>query len=478
VFDLLVCLIENRNRVVTRNELLEELWSGRVVSDSTLSASVKSARRAIGDSGRAQKIIKTISGRGYQFIASVSESNQDINYEAHSQNTVFGNMPSIYIEAFECLPLDEETRTFSDEIRDQLFIRLSDRTGIRILEKMSGYNESQIITPDYVVRGRVHGIESTYRVNLSMNLPDTGENVWAEGFSGISADLISLVDNITDTVVSALRLQLSAFDGRRVTEKDESQLSVSDLLAKSAEYFYRINIDDLHHAILLSDRAMTEAPNNSMALAMRAYMGLVLASVVPRDQHNEDYKILSQMADRAIELNHRSDFAFYARGNLRLLISKDVPGAFEDAIRCLEISPSYVEGFDLMGSVLICKEDADQAIEVLQRAVNLSKRDPFFAYYLGRLALAQYLSGDSKGALVNINEALQLHTGVRIFHNIKASILVSQGEFIASREHSNLADKLARKPHMLDKLSKLPLPTKYVEKLYDSSNANQLGEIG
>jgi len=74
VFDLLIYLIENRNRVVERNELLEELWEGRVVSEDALTARLKAARKAVGDTGSAQNIIKTIHGRGYQFVAEISES--------------------------------------------------------------------------------------------------------------------------------------------------------------------------------------------------------------------------------------------------------------------------------------------------------------------------------------------------------------------------------------------------------------------
>jgi DNA-binding winged helix-turn-helix (wHTH) protein/TolB-like protein len=73
VFDLLVYLIRNRDRVVTREELFEKVWDGRPVSDATLSNHVKSARKALGDSGELQQTIQTIRGRGYHFIAAVSE---------------------------------------------------------------------------------------------------------------------------------------------------------------------------------------------------------------------------------------------------------------------------------------------------------------------------------------------------------------------------------------------------------------------
>ena len=73
VFDLLVYLLKHRERVVSRDELLDNLWHGKVVTDAALGARLKDARRAIGDSGKQQRMIKTCHGRGYQFIAEVAE---------------------------------------------------------------------------------------------------------------------------------------------------------------------------------------------------------------------------------------------------------------------------------------------------------------------------------------------------------------------------------------------------------------------
>ena len=71
VFDLLHYLVENRNRLVTRDELFESIWQGRFVSDATLSSRIKAARRAVGDTGKAQAIIQTVPRRGFRFVADV-----------------------------------------------------------------------------------------------------------------------------------------------------------------------------------------------------------------------------------------------------------------------------------------------------------------------------------------------------------------------------------------------------------------------
>ena len=77
VFDVLVMLLEERHRVVTKDELLDTVWGDRFVSESTLTSRVKAARRAIGDDGTEQRLIRTVRGRGYQFVGEVITTGTD-----------------------------------------------------------------------------------------------------------------------------------------------------------------------------------------------------------------------------------------------------------------------------------------------------------------------------------------------------------------------------------------------------------------
>ena len=79
VFDLLNYLIANRGNLVTRDELFENIWSGQIVSDTSLSNQIRAARKAIGDDGKSQSFIKTVHGRGYQFIAEIDEIETQVN---------------------------------------------------------------------------------------------------------------------------------------------------------------------------------------------------------------------------------------------------------------------------------------------------------------------------------------------------------------------------------------------------------------
>ena len=74
VFDVLAFLLVHRDRVVTKTELLDQVWGNRFVSDSTLTSRVKAARRAIGDDGASQRLIATVHGVGYRFVGEVTEA--------------------------------------------------------------------------------------------------------------------------------------------------------------------------------------------------------------------------------------------------------------------------------------------------------------------------------------------------------------------------------------------------------------------
>ena len=71
VFDLLAFLVRNRDRVVSKDDLLASVWGGRIVSESTIASRINAARRVVGDNGEQQRLIRTIIGKGVRFVGAV-----------------------------------------------------------------------------------------------------------------------------------------------------------------------------------------------------------------------------------------------------------------------------------------------------------------------------------------------------------------------------------------------------------------------
>jgi DNA-binding winged helix-turn-helix (wHTH) protein len=144
VFDLLAYLIEHRDRVVTREELLDNLWKGKVVTDAALSARLKDARKVVHDNGTKQAVIKTIHGRGYQFIADVGESEADHSKKKPEvsnfcEDLSLSSIPSIVVLPFRNLSGDPEQKYFSDGITEDIITELSRFRDVIVIARHSAF---------------------------------------------------------------------------------------------------------------------------------------------------------------------------------------------------------------------------------------------------------------------------------------------------------------------------------------------------
>ena len=126
VFGVLAYLIENRDRIVTRDELINAVWDGRIVSDGTLTTRINAVRRAVGDNGTDQSVIKTLPRRGFRFVAPVTEdlkpseasasavSAGDPSVDVSAPVAGFGGRPAIVVLPFENVSNDPEQEFFVD----------------------------------------------------------------------------------------------------------------------------------------------------------------------------------------------------------------------------------------------------------------------------------------------------------------------------------------------------------------------------
>lgn len=125
VYLLLLFLIENRERMVTRDDILEEVWDGRIVAESTIDSRIKAARHAIGDNGTDQRLIKTLRGRGLRFVAQVSETGiQPADTIVGAPPRRSSNRPSIAVMPFEDSSSDLEAGYLVDGIGEDITFAL------------------------------------------------------------------------------------------------------------------------------------------------------------------------------------------------------------------------------------------------------------------------------------------------------------------------------------------------------------------
>jgi TolB-like protein len=213
VFDLLLFLVGNRNRVVSKEDLLNSIWGGRIVSESTLASRINSDRRVLGDSGKQQRLIRTTIGRGVRFVGTVHE---DVSLVSQDAKPVDGHelKPSIAVLPFQNISGDPEQEYFVDGTVEEIIAALSRIRWFVVIARNSSFTyKGQAIDVKrvgrelgvrYVLEGSVR--KSVNRVRISCQLVDatTGANIWTDRFDRSLEDIFELQDQIASSVAGAI----------------------------------------------------------------------------------------------------------------------------------------------------------------------------------------------------------------------------------------------------------------------------------
>jgi TolB-like protein len=144
VFDLLEYLIRNRERVVSRDDLVASVWQGRIVSESALSTRINALRAAIGDSGEAQRLIKTLPRKGIRFVGVVHEQLKPQAMTAPGTGAeqaalTLPDKPSIAVLPFTNMDRDPEQEYFADGVAEEIVTALSRCNWLFVIARNSSF---------------------------------------------------------------------------------------------------------------------------------------------------------------------------------------------------------------------------------------------------------------------------------------------------------------------------------------------------
>jgi TolB-like protein len=163
VFDLLVFLVENRDRVVSKDDLIKGVWDGRIVSESTLTSRITAVRKAIGDSGEEQRQIRTVPRKGVRFVGHVrSEQSVAPDKAGTAAQLVTASTepshlpperPSIAIMPFQNMSGDHEQEYFADGVVEEIIIALSRMRSLSVVARNSSF----------IYKGRVVDVKQVAR---------------------------------------------------------------------------------------------------------------------------------------------------------------------------------------------------------------------------------------------------------------------------------------------------------------------------
>jgi len=404
VFDLLVYLVENRDRVVTRDELLEKLWKGKVVTDAALGVTLKSARKSVGDSGHTQTIIKTIHGRGYQFIAEVTESTTDNssgkNEELITTETLtLPDKPSIAVLPFTNLSSDPEQEFFSDGITEDIITALSKVSALMVIAKNSTFiYKGKAVDVKQV--GREQGVRNVLegsvrkagnRVRVTAQLIDAsnGQHRWAEHYDRDLEDIFAVQDEITRKIVSELDVHLREGEQARFWSSGTENLEAWECVRLGSDLLNAFRAEDLPEVMRLFQRAIDLDPKYAAAWVWLAWSHFHVADdyeyMYSEEESERALKSVRDCARQALELDPLCAEAYSALG-LYHLSSREHEAAMQNANKSVVMAPNHASSIAISAAILNKCGQPKKAIERIRKAMRLSPVYPtWFLIILGQV---------------------------------------------------------------------------------------------
>ena len=355
------------------------------------------------------------------------------------------DVPTIAVEPFEYAPDDMDTRAAAADLHDQLVLRLSRRTGIRVLDEGTG----QLTESVYLLRGRLRISSGRGRLNITLLLRELAQTVLSQTYEGETSDIFAFCDKLIDQADVDLRLQINAFDGDRIANLPDEQLSVSELRSRAASQFYLATIDAWEKFVELMERALRLSPSDPMANAMRAEGIVTLSAAQYKDISQEQQKSLEEGFNRAVEQAPRSDYIFWARGVFGVHVLRDREVARRDIERALSLNPAYPPAYEYLGLIDLLAERYSEAANNLERAVQMSESDPLLPTRLYFLAVSLVCDDWPAEARAAIERAIQLSPSPRSFHLSRAYCCRAQGDEIAAEEADDVATDLPKQASAL-----------------------------
>jgi TolB-like protein len=415
VFDVLLYLVRNRERVVSKDDLLDAVWAGRIVSESTMNSHINAVRQAIGDSGSEQRLIKTVARKGFRCIAEVAEtpppSSSDVSAgfanikDARSADALaIPKSPSIAVLPFVNLSADLEQEYFADGMVEDIIAALSHMRWLFVIARNSSfiYKGRRIdvrqVGSDLGVRYLLEGSvrSSAGRVRITAQLIDTatGGHLWAGRFDGTLDDVFELQDHVVASVVGAIAPQLERAEIVRAQRKSTASLDAHDYYLRGMASFNQGTREAVNDAIPLFYEAIKRDPDFASAHGMAAWCHFWRKINGWMTDPAREIAEGVRLGRRAVELGRDYDAVALTRGGHALA---HLAGELDSGIvwidRALMLNPHLAAGWFLGGYLKLWHGEPEAAIERLARAMRLSPFDPEMHRMQAGTAMAHMLAG-------------------------------------------------------------------------------------
>ncbi len=410
VFDLLDYLIRNRERVVSKDDLINAVWNGRIVSDAALTTRLNVARNAIGDSGEEQRLIKTLPRKGFRFVGTVREAQGPTGVEVADNpaepprpTLTLPNKPSIAVLPFANLSSDPEQEYFADGVVEDITMALSRFHWLFVIARNSSFtykgravDVKQVgreLGVRYVLEGSVRKAGNRVRIAGQLVDAETGAHLWADHFEGALEDMFDLQDHVTSSVVGAIAPKLQHEEIKRATHKPTENLDAYDYYLRGLAKVRRLTAKEANReGLQLFHKAIELDPGLACAYGMAAWCYVVRKARGWMIEHEEESAEATRLARKAVHLGRDDPVALCMGGYALAFVAQEFDDAAAFMDRGLAVNPNVTQAWTLSAWLRVWRGEPDLALEHVAHAMRMSPLDPSVSIMHGATAYAHFLA--------------------------------------------------------------------------------------
>ena len=417
VFDLIVHLVRNHDRIVSKDELIETIWNGRIISEAALSSRINGARRALGDNGTDQVFIRTLHKRGFRFVGDIqtisapeaeaeparfvpdgaatpgaapvrvsvaAEVSRLDDIVSETVKAEASARPSIAVLPFGNMSDDPENDYFSYGLTEDIIRLLARNRWLSVISRHSTIafqgrvvdmrEVGEQLGVRYVVVGSVRKSRDTVRITAELVRAADGKQLWSDKYDLQLEYIFDIQEEMARQIAATIEPELSKVEQQLAARKAPESLDAWDCYQRGLWNLWRFNTPGFDLAEAYFQRAIAADPNFAPGHGALSYVNLQRAFIdEPKDRPARLEKALRQ-GRHAVALDELDCFCHCALGRV-LCVTHQNDEALAALDVSLELNPSFAQAYFAQGFNLLWYGREIEAETLIDRATMLSPRD-------------------------------------------------------------------------------------------------------
>jgi TolB-like protein/DNA-binding winged helix-turn-helix (wHTH) protein/Tfp pilus assembly protein PilF len=466
-FDTLLALVERRDRVVDKGELMRLVWADSVVEESNLSQTIFVLRKTLGEPPDGGAFIETVPRRGYRFAAEVREEaakpagpgGGEPSWRGRAPwiaaatlvavgvawfgtgKIRSGRGPSSRIDSLVVLPFEDLSNggppdSLADSLTDVLTTNLGQIGGLRVISRTSAMTYktthktvpqiAQELNVDAVVEGTVQRSGGRVRLNLKLIHASTDRTVWAQSYEREGENALDLSNEVARTIASRTAVTLTPRVSARLAETTRVHPKVYEAWLKGRHFWNQRSEPDMRHAIESFEEALRLDPGYAPAHAGLADSYALYGSYGWTLAGGNPWARALASAERALELDEHLADAHTSRARIALNYELDWASAGKGYRRALELNPGYANARHWYGYYLMLSGRVSEGEAEMRRALEL---DPLSPIINANIGMCFYVARQHDAAIAHWQKALEMHRSHPVLHEYMTMAYAAKGMY-------------------------------------------------